>query len=94
MLLRIIALSAIILVGSFLVTPAYFGISAEHRKLDVTETASLTTQDEITFEQIYALADETSNDAASLNNITPAAGGHAIEDAFSMGFTNTADTAL
>ena len=94
MLLRFIALSAFIMIGAFFVAPAYFGISAERTKLDSVETASVEAQPEITFEQIYALADETENDATSLNNIAPAAGDTATKDVFSNGFSQKRNPAL
>lgn len=88
-MVRFIYLCVAIVALSFFVVPAYFGVSKEHKNLTAS-TGTDTTADALSFEEIYAIADEGPADPNSLNSIEPAAG----EDEFSNGFTGAEDSAL
>ena len=83
---------------SFMAVPAYFGIQKEHAILMQNDTVAQNNQS-LSFEEIYAMADEDLlSNPAFLNNIAPAAGNNddapVQEDYFSTGFSGTADSAL
>jgi len=94
MLTRFIFICAGIFIGSLAALPVigvFQGISEERANiLASNETKAPETQnDEITFAEIYAMAEESPQD---LNEIEPAAG--EIEDSFTGGFSDTAHPAL
>ena len=93
-MIRFIFLSIAFIAVSFTVAPIFSGISKQHKKL--TQVAATDTKsDELTFDEIYALASETQTiDPAALNAIAPAAGEEAQEEKFSNGFLNKEDSAL
>lgn len=103
-MLRFIFFCMAFLAISFFAIPAYFGISKEHEKrVTATMTVSADTntanaQEPLTFEEIYALADESLlNNPSVLNDIMPAAGAEKVvifDDKFSTGFSMQEDSAL
>ena len=89
-MIKVIFACMAVLVFSFTVLPIFTGVSKEREAILASNVQPAEQVDEsLSFEEIYALADEGNNDAtvdpASLNEITPAAGG--IEDGFSSGFS-------
>ena len=93
-MVRFIYLCMTILVVSFIAVPVFNGVSDEHARLQEIAQNTEQAEDSLSFEQIYALADESENDPANLNNIMPAAGGNAGTDGFSNGFRGADDSAL
>ena len=91
---RFIFFCMAIIALSFIAVPVFTGISKEHNALTTPTDTVILSDDTLSFEEIYEIAgSNTSFDPASLNNITPAAGGN-NNDAFSNGFSGTEDSAL
>jgi hypothetical protein len=80
---------------SFFVVPVFTGISKEHTALVASTDATTPSNDTLSFEDIYEIADSNreSFSPTSLNNISPAAG-IGSQDNFSIGFSGTEDSAL
>ena len=94
-MMRFIYFCMAFLVLSFVGVPIYNGVSEERAGLTQLAATDEAGDDSMSFEEIYALADEgQSADPASLNDISPAAGNGNTGDAFSRGFTNREDSAL
>ncbi|NCO03731.1 MAG: hypothetical protein GW903_06035 [Alphaproteobacteria bacterium] len=95
-MIRIIYLSVAVLVFSFAILPILNDVSKERDAIIASNNDAPTLEnDTISFEEIYALADETivdSDNPAFLNNIAPAAG--LDEDEFTSGFRGLEDSAL
>jgi hypothetical protein len=97
-MIRLIYLCMAFIAISFIAVPVYFGIADEKDKLaeqykaqDIAKTAP---EDSLTFEEIYALAEEASSNPEDLNNIATAAGGPPLNENFSSGFSMQTPTAL
>lgn len=94
-MVRFIFLSMAFIAVSFFAVPAYFGINEQHQNL--IQTASIEpAADTLTFQEIYALADESlMADPSALNAIAPAAGDEQKpKETFSYGFSGKEDSAL
>ncbi len=94
-MVRFIMLCMAVVVLSFAFAPVFSGISKEHQNLmAAAEAPQQQPQGDISFEEIYRLAENAiESNPALLNNIMPAAG-EAHNDQFSMGFSNREDSAL
>lgn len=83
---------------SFIAVPVYYGISAEKEKLadqaEAQEVATFDKDNSLSFEEIYALAEETPRNPTDLNSISTAAGGNNAANVFSSGFGAEAPSAL
>lgn len=79
---------------SFFAVPTFFGISEEYEGLTKVAEAEQAGEENITFEEMYAVARGDSSDRKSLNEITPAAGDNFEDETFSNGFRGVEDGAL
>lgn len=95
-MVRFIYLCMGILFLSMVAVPIYFGVSKEHKNIQVSANTPADEQDtSLSFEEIYALADEGQETTPeSLGNIAPAAGAETTPDSFSSGFNKREDSAL
>lgn len=94
-MIRFIFICMAFIVCSFALSPVFFGLQKEHQELtQISAVKQSADEAPLSFEEIYALADEI--DPAALNNIAPAAGQDTapIADHFTTGFSNKEDSAL
>ena len=77
-MLKFIYFSMAVIAFSFFIMPLFNGISAQRDQLNVRPVLFSQNQniaeDELSFEEIYALANEDQFNPENLNNIAPAAG--------------------
>ncbi len=78
---------------SFFVVPVFTGISNEREQILAANTPNTNEDQSLSFEEIYEIAAEGTNNPANLNDIAPAAG-NGTQDRFSSGFSNREDSAL
>ena len=98
-MVRFIFICIVFIAVSFTAIPALMNISKQRDALIIQSTpeSSVLVQNELSLEEIYALADTNETiDPALLNAITPAAGDNiAVEnEGFSSGFSGKEDSAL
>jgi len=91
-MVKIIFLSMAIFALSFIAAPIFHGVSKERNAILASNDFISTQDDSLSFDEIYALADEGRDEAEFLNNIAPAASGQ--EDAFTSGFRGLENSAL
>ncbi len=91
-MIKFIYFSMAVVAFSFLIVPLFGGIAAERNKIDIRPVQfsdnQVPSQDELSFDEIYALANEESFDPQSLNNIAPAAGNAVAEPSYPNDFSN------
>lgn len=98
-MLNFIKLSIVIVMLAVIATPIYWGVTKEHDKLEQSQIPAIDTDEQasLSFDEIYALADDNSDVTAEmLNNIETAAGNNTIKpDQFpTNGFSGLQDSAL
>ncbi len=93
-MIRFIFFCMILIVITFAAVPIFYGVTEQRQKL--TQTATIEkNSDELTFDEIYALASEESiTNPTALNAIESAAGEIVVLDKFSNGFSGKEDSAL
>ncbi len=96
-MIKFIYFSMAVVVFSFLIVPFFNGISAERNKINIRPLQfsdnQAPSQNELTFDEIYALANEESFDPQSLNNIAPAAGNEQTDISYPNDFSNQIERA-
>ena len=95
-MMKLIYLCVAIMVLSFIGVPIYKGVSTEHEKLVAqADIQNAPAADALTFEEIYEIADQNTDQSPDfLNEITPAAGDNVLDNTFSSGFSKKEDSAL
>lgn len=94
-MVRFIFTCMAIIIVSFAAMPIVYGVAEQRERLTQTAAVDSNGSDELSFEEIFALASgNPMPDAGALNAIEPATGDIAEPDQFSNGFSNKEDSAL